>query len=273
MKRLCDCHVHSENSFDGEGSVSEICLSAINKGIDTIAVTDHMEAPELGLGDNSQYGNMKNQLKRSVSHIEGCRDEFKGRLKILKGMELGEPMHNPKLTSEALSIAPFDFILASVHNLKDEEDFYFLEYRENNIHSLLSRYFNELLSTAQNADFDSLAHFTYPIRYIVERTQLKPDLEEHRELIDEILSTLVKRRKALEINTSGLFKKIGVTLPDVDIIKRFRQLGGEYVTLGSDAHNCRDLGQGIDRGMEIARFCGFEHYTVFEKRCPKMVEI
>lgn len=273
MKIICDCHTHTINSFDAENTLKEMCQNAIDKGISILAVTDHLEAPELSLGAKSQYGDMLQQIKNCASDVELCREEFGDSLKILKGLELGEPMHNIKLTKKALGITDFDFILASVHNLKDYEDFYFLEYTEENVDLLLDLYFQELLDTTENADFDSLAHLTYPLRYIVERMHIKPDLYKYKSTIDDILKNLVEREKALEINTSGLFKPIGTTLPDINLVKRFKELGGKYVTIGSDAHNCENLGAGIEKGIDIAKVCGFKYYTIFEKRQPKLIEI
>ena len=273
MKILSDTHIHSDNSFDAENSVRELCLSAIEGGLSSIAITDHMEAPEIKLGSRSAFGNLMKQIEKSVKDSEACAAEFAERLTVLRGMELGEPMHDTKLTKKAMSIADFDFVLASIHNVKDTEDFYYLEYNASNVPVLLEKYFNELYDTAENADFDSLAHLTYPLRYIVERTDIKVDLDNYSELIDGILSTLVKREKALEINTSGLFNPIGVTLPDIDVIKRFRELGGKYITIGSDAHKAEFVGRGIEKGVETAKLCGFDHFTVFEKRAPKMIEI
>lgn len=273
MKIICDTHVHSSNSFDGESTVREICESAVKKGISSVTITDHMEAPEIRFGDKSVYGNAVESITQSVSDVEELSAEYDGRLKLLKGMELGEPMHMPNLTKKALAIADFDFVLASVHNLYDEEDFYYLTYTEDNIKPLLTRYFDELLDTAKNADFDSLAHLTYPLRYIVERTGIRPDMEDYAETIDEIFLTLIRRNKSLEINTSGLFKQIGTTLPDLDLVRRFRELGGSMVTVGSDAHNCRNLADGVEEGIDIARLCGFKSFTVYEKRQPKQVAI
>lgn len=273
MKIICDTHVHSSNSFDGESTVREICEAAVEKGISSVTITDHMEAPEIRLGDKSVYGNAIKSIARSVADVEALRDEYEGRVKLLKGMELGEPMHAPELTKQAYEIADFDFILASVHNLFEEEDFYYLEYNERNVKPLLTRYFDELLDTAKNADFDSLAHLTYPFRYIVERTDIRPDTAEYADVIDEIFLTLARRNKSLEINTSGLFKPINSTLPDLDLIRRFRELGGSMVTVGSDAHNCKDLGAGLEEGIKLARMCGFKSFTVYENRQPKQVAI
>lgn len=273
MKIICDTHVHSNNSFDGESSVSEICETAVKIGLNTVIITDHMEAPEIPLGDKSQFGNAVKLISKSVSDVEKLAYEYKGKLRLLKGMELGEPMHNPKMTKKALSISDFDFILASVHNLKGVEDFYFLDYSKVDINDLLKKYFDELLDTAQNAEFDSLAHLTYPLRYIYERTDVRPDLSKYSEVIDEILINLIKRDKALEINTSGLFKPIKSTLPDINVVRRFKQLGGKYITVGSDAHNCEDLAKGVEKGIELAKTCGFEYFTVFENHTPQLVEI
>ena len=273
MKILCDTHVHSNNSFDGENTVKEICDAAVENELSIISITDHMEAPEIDLGEKSQFGDMKNMIAKSVFDARSCAEEYSGKLKVLSGVELGEPMHYPELTKKALAVADFDFILASVHFLKDEEDFYDLDFSSVDVNKLLKRYFDELLDTALNADFDSLAHLTYPMRYIIERTDLNPDLNDYSETIDKIFMTLANREKALEINTSGLFKPIGTTLPDINLVKRFRELGGKYITIGSDAHVTGNLAKGIEKGMEIARICGFEHFTYFENRQPKMVEI
>ena len=272
MKVLSDMHMHSDNSFDAENSVREMCLSAIEKDISTIAITDHMEAPEIKLGDRSVFGNMIKQITKSVADVEAARDEFEGKIRVLKGIEIGEPMHEPKLTKKAMDIADYDFVLASIHNVKDAEDFYYLEYNESNVPALLTQYFDELLDTAMNADFDSLAHLTYPTRYIIQRTDINPELEKYTDVIEKILKALAERDKALEINTSGL-RTIGITMPDINIVKRFKELGGKYVTIGSDAHKVSNIGYGIEKGIQIAKTCGFDYFTVFENRKPELVQI
>lgn len=272
MKVLSDMHMHSDNSFDADNSVREMCLSAIEKNISTIAITDHMEAPEIKLGDRSVFGNMIKQITKSVADVEAARDEFEDKIRVLKGIEIGEPMHEPKLTKKAMEIADYDFVLASIHNVRDAEDFYYLEYKESNVPALLTQYFDELLDTALNADFDSLAHLTYPTRYIIQRTDINPELEKYTDVIEKILKALVERDKALEINTSGL-RTIGITMPDINIIKRFKELGGKYVTIGSDAHNVSNIGYGIEKGIQIAKTCGFDYFTVYENRKPELIQI
>ena len=178
-----------------------------------------------------------------------------------------------KQWKKALAYGDFDFVLASVHNLRGVQDFYFLDYSTVDIPSLLHAYFDELAETAAFPHFDSLSHLTYPLRYIVEREGYYPDLTPYREQIDRIFNILIKNNKALEINVSGLFKPIGRTLPDLPLVSRFRRLGGEYITLGTDAHNADMVGKGLEQGAEVARQAGFTHYTVFANHQPQLLPL
>lgn len=273
MGKICDSHVHSDCSFDARDPVEKLALAAVKKGISSITVTDHCEAPMVMLGDKSKYGHFDVLIPKSIQKTEACRKKYQGRLDIYTGLELGEPLQDPTGTSRALSYGAFDFVLASVHNLQGEEDFYYLEYTKENVPVLLNRYFDELLMTADFPHFDSLAHLTYPLRYIAERTDIQVCLSDYAGKIDGILKKLAERQKALEVNTSGYFKKIGAALPDESIVKRFKELGGKYVTLGSDAHSAEALGQGLDKGMSLIRNCGFQAYTIFSKHRPVLVDL
>lgn len=273
MGKICDSHVHSNCSFDAQDSVEELALAAIEKGISSITVTDHCEVPMIMLGDKNKYGNFDVLIPESIKKTNACRIKYQKQLDIYTGLELGEPLQDPAGASRALSYGTFDFVLASVHNLKGEEDFYFLEYTEENVPVLLHRYFDELLLTADFPHFDSLAHLTYPLRYIAERTEIQVHLSEYAGKIDGILKKLAKNQKALEVNTSGYFKKIGTALPDESIVKRFKELGGKYVTLGSDAHSAEALGQGLDQGIALLKKCGFTSYTIYSKHRPVVVDL
>ena len=92
---------------------------------------------------------------------------------------------------------------------------------------------------------------TYPLRYIVGEHGIPVDMSKFSDKVDEILSLLVKNEKALEINTSGLRQKLGKTMPEEDVVRRFKQLGGEFVTVGSDAHYAKDIGAGVIVGIDI----------------------
>lgn len=268
QKGICDSHVHSGNSADADNTVDELCKRAVQLGLRAITITDHCEANIYDDPQNSEFGDFSRLIPQSVKEVKRAQEKYAGKLTVYCGIELGEPVQNLSAAQRALSLADFDFVLASVHNIRGEQDFYWLDYREDTVEKLLGRYFDEVLQTARWNHFDSLAHLTYPLRYIKNKLGIDVDLGLFRSQTDMILRTLAVNKKALEVNSSGLRQKIGKTLPDREIIARFRELGGEYVTVGSDAHNTEDLAKGLEQALAIIKECGFTHYTVYEKHTP-----
>lgn len=270
---LSDMHTHSVHSFDAKDTVDEMCRAAIERGLYALAVTDHCEAPLICFGADCEFGCFDELIPQSYAAACEAREKYAGKLRVIRGMELGEPLHDPEQTARALSYGDFDFILASVHNLKNMQDFYYMNYSGVDVDRLLGKYFEELVKTAAFPHFDSLSHLTYPLRYIVERTGKMPDLSLHRDKTDKIFNILIKNKKALEINVSGLFKAIGSTLPDETLVRRFRELGGEYITIGTDAHSAEMVGKGIEQGIEVAKKAGFKKYAIYEKHKPVMIDL
>lgn len=264
---ISDSHVHSDCSFDGTDPVMMICERAAALGLYSIAVTDHCEC------DIYYKEGFDRSVVQSFFETRKARAVFYGRLQVYDGIELGQPITDPKATREALSAGAFDFVLASVHNLPGQKDFYYLNYTDKNVDPLLSDYFDHVLQVAKWGQFDSLAHLTYPLRYILAQPGLRVELSKYREKIDAVLLELIQQKKALEVNTSGLRQQIGDTLPDAGIVRRFYELGGTYVTLGSDAHRWADVSAGIEEAMSMIYKTGFRHYTIYSKREPRLVPI
>lgn len=272
MKR-CDMHTHSDNSFDAKDPVDAMCRAAIGRGLYAIAITDHCEAPFIRFGEDCEFGSFDKQIPRSYADACAARDKYADRLKVLRGMELGEPTHDPAQTEHALGYGDFDFILASVHNIKNMQDFYFMNYRGVDTDRLLALYFEELAETAAFPHFDSLSHLTYPLRYILTGTGRLPDLSRHADRIDAVFKTLIQNGKALEINVSGLFKELQCTLPDEPLVRRFRELGGKYITVGTDAHSADMVGKGIEEGIAVAKRAGFSQYAIYENHRSVLIDI
>lgn len=264
---ISDTHVHSDCSIDGVDPATMLCERAAVLGLYSITVTDHCEANAY-LSDRYDKA-----IRQSFFEAKKARAIFCDRLRVYAGMELGQPLQDKEAAEKALSGCNFDFVLCSLHNLTGKEDFYFLNYTGMDVNSLLQSYFEELLETARWGGFDSLAHLTYPLRYIVGDYGISVNLSDYRKIIDEILLTLVQGEKALEINTSGLRQSFGRTLPEKEIISRFKELGGRYVTIGSDAHRWADLGAGVEEGIATAYKAGFTHFAVYEQRRPKLLPI
>ena len=147
------------------------------------------------------------------------------------------------------------------------------EYINKDIDAILNEYFDEILKMIEWGNFDILAHLDYPIRYIVGVKKYPLDFSKFSGKVDEILKLLAEKNKALEINTSGLRQPLGRVLPGEDIVRRFKELGGEMVTVGSDAHFDYDVGAGVEEGMNIAKRCGFDSVTLFQHRTPIQIPI
>lgn len=272
-RKISDSHTHSSNSFDAENTVDELCQRAVELGLYALTITDHCEANFYDDPQHSEFGDFSKRIAQSVNDIAQAKKKYEGKLKLLCGLELGEPMQNLSAAARALRLADFDFVLASVHNIKGEQDFYWLDYHKDTVDDLLRRYFSEVLQTARWNHFDSLAHLTYPLRYIKKKLGLDMDTGRFKDQTDLILRTLAVNGKALEVNSSGLRQEIGKTLPDKQVIMRFKELGGKYVTVGSDAHRCKDLAGGVKEACALLRDCGFTHYTVYEKHKPVLIEL
>ena len=260
VRKLIDMHVHSNNSPDGHNSVECMCECAVKENISIIAITDHCEVQELySVGFNKSIVNSYNDVIRA-------RGKFNDKLMILAGMELGQPTQELKYSDIALNLCDFDYILASLHNIKDEKDFYYLDYSSVNIHELMTKYFDEILEIVEWNKFDVLAHLTYPLRYIQGKNRIKVDLSRYSKIIDEILLNLIKNEKGLEVNLSGFKGPLNNSMPNFRIIKRYKDLGGKIITIGTDSHKKEYIGKYIDKGFKIITDAGFEEISYYIKR-------
>ncbi len=264
-QRILDLHTHTDNSFDGNHSTMYMCECAEHAGLRGIAFTDHVE---IDIYHQHEYDR---RAKQSYFEINKAKAAFCGRLAIFVGVELGEATYDIPTAEHLLNTLHYDFVIGSIHNLRDEEDFYFLDVdntSDEEIRRILLDYFEEERLLAKWGKVDALGHLTYPLRYIVGEHGRHVDLRDYSEEIEAVLREIVHSGIALEINTSGLFQQIGCTLPGEDIISMYRHLGGELITIGSDAHYGEHLGRGIREAMALAERCGFHKLTFFQDREP-----
>lgn len=264
---VADSHTHSCFSHDGSDSITSLCERAVEIGLYALTITDHCEC---NLYEERKY---EQAIKNSYAETKRVADVFKGKLHLYKGIELGQAIQNLEAAESILSQCDFDFVLGSIHNNPDMQDFYLLDYSKLDVHDLLSVYFDEILKLIAWGKFDSLSHLTYPLRYIVGEQHKQVPYDVYRERIDCILKAVIEQNKALELNTSGLRQAIGKTLPCLQVIQRFRELGGKYLTVGSDAHKQAHIGVAVDEGYEIAQQAGFSHITIFVNREPVLLPL
>lgn len=266
---IFDSHTHSRNSHDGQASVEQMCLAAMEKGVKGFALTDHCEV-DLFKGD------YKKPVQHSFDEAFPLKEKYRGKLKISAGIELGQANYNTKLAKEIIDKNDYDVVIASTHGIGDSGDICKLDYQQMtmaDVDKLLNDYFNYYLEMVTICDYDIAAHLTYPTRYIEGNYGIPLDLGKYDNIINEILRTVANRGKALEMNTSGLRQTIGRPFPTSDIVKRFLDYGGELVTLGSDAHRVCDIASGIEECLESLKSVGLKYYAFYTARKPEMVKI
>ena len=256
---MFDFHIHSRVSFDGHDTGEALALAAKNAGLKEICFTDHLDYDPL-----EQMGILA--FDTEAYNAEYDRLDIPG-LKIRRGMEFGMTADNVAQFKADLQRRPFDFVLGSIHFV-DNLDVYFPEFwAGKTVFQAERRYLEATLECVQiHSDFDVLAHLTYIGKTSAHPAPRAVPYSEHREIIDEILRTLVSKGKGLEMNTSGV-DRCGDYLPSADMFRRFKELGGEIVTVGSDAHRCDRIGQYTHRACEILTEI-FGHVCTFDKRQP-----
>lgn len=263
---ITDMHTHSVLSFDGNDTCGELCAAAVDKVIKVLAITDHCDIDGADMDAESF-------CSTQIKAVSDSAEKYADKLTVIKGLEIGQGIYRRELTEKVIHEFDYDFILGSLHNLENMEDFCYLDYSEFDVYELLGMYFDGLLELSKWGAFDSLAHLTYPLRYIAGSDKKAVDISRFYGVIDAVFENLVSNKKALEINTSGLFMDMKDTLPDISLVKRFRQAGGEYVTVGSDSHYAKYVGRGIESGMRIAYESGFRYITVYKNHQPRLIEI
>ncbi len=269
-KNRIDLHMHTSSSFDGNYSAAEMTESAIAHELATIAFTDHFDV------DFYERHNLGVRQQTSYEDICSAKEKYSDKISILRGIEMGQPTYDIALTEKSLARYEYDFVIGSIHNPRNQPDYGDFDYAvlsQSEIYAMLDNYFEEELLLAEWNGFDTFAHLTYPMRYIVQAGRKDIELDRYDDITDKIFKTLVANGKALEINTSGLRQPIGKTMPTENYVRRFKELGGELLTLGSDAHFTEHTGAGIDEGYAIAERCGFEYVVYFKDRKPVQVKI
>ncbi len=264
----CDMHVHTDNSADCNEPMENTVKSAIEKGIEVLAFTDHCDLTYFDIRDNDK------SIGEAFKQAENLREKYKDKIKILSGIELGEYIYNKSLGDYMLKSFDYDVVIASIHVRRDNTVFSFTDYskeKEADINELLEEYFEDLYELSQNMDYDILAHLNIPYRYINGKYKRGFDSREFDEIITKILKTVIKREKALEINTSGV-TTFGTLFPDEWIIEKYYDLGGRIITIGADSHASENVGSGFDQVEEYMKKVGFTGYCYFEKRKRKFVE-
>lgn len=242
-----------------------LCEAAIARGLDEICITDHTE-----FGHPDPASDVPPDAMAWLADIERARAKYPG-LVIRAGLEIGD---NPRCRERIKAWhfpLPLDFHLLSLH-LIDNEDPYFPDFFDNRDQDTFYRRYVEskLESVLQwdASEYEAMAHLGYCAKFAPYPVQERPLRWRHApDQLDTLFKTLAEGGKALEINTSGR-RTMNECIPDRELVTRFRELGGEFVTLGSDAHLPEHVGNWIDDAGALAKACGIRYALTFQQRKP-----
>ncbi|HWQ10960.1 MAG TPA: histidinol-phosphatase HisJ family protein [Holophaga sp.] len=266
MSIPCDYHMHSRFSSDGKASQADMCEAALACGLREVCFTEHVDW--LPWDESRDYFDPE----AYVPAAQACSAAYAGRLVVRMGLEISEPHLVSQRVQDLLAAWPFDFVLGSAHWIDRSGIYLSRLYPIHPAEHVEREYFRRVLELAEAGEFDCLAHLDLVRRY--RPPELGPlDALAHAGIIRRILEVVVARDKAIEINTSPLRRGLDATCPDATVLRWYRELGGEKVTIGSDAHSPEQVGTGFDVAREMLRAAGFSRIVRYERRRPVWVNL
>ena len=265
---LADFHMHSSFSGDCQAPMEEMIKSAINAGLKKICFTEHNDydycyviPEETGMFELNTPEYREGYLKLA--------EKYADRIKVCFGIELGIQPHTLEESGALARAWPFDFIIASSHVCKKKDPYYPSYYDGISIKEGIRDYFEEILQNVSGySNYDVYGHMDYIVRYIPEdrMSEYTYRFEDFKDIFEAIYRKIISDGRGIELNTSGLQRKIAQTNPCPEAVKFYKELGGEIITVGADAHKPELVSSGFDVAERILREAGFTYYCSFEKR-------
>lgn len=267
---LTDLHTHSILSMDGHVPLSEMAQAAVDAGFSALTVTDHYDM----LTEDGKR-NLAYDWAPALTQFTETIPLFKDKLTLHFGIELGEAFVSPEHARGILAQAgdSLDQVIGSIHNFREcnggGEYFFARFHTPDACHAALEDYFTSMEELVSAPDcYDVLGHIIYPLRYM-HRDGQEISLAPYWDRLAAILRTVIDTGHAIEVNTCR-----GNTVEDWrDILKLYKDLGGQLVTTGSDAHYPVDVGKGIRESYALLQTCGFDRITIYDHRKPEFKNI
>ncbi|WP_235396155.1 histidinol-phosphatase HisJ family protein [Faecalicatena contorta] len=265
---IADIHMHSTFSHDSESAPEEMIRGAVEKGLRTICFTDHYDKDEMEWGEESIF-----DPEEYFRILPPLAEKYKDKIDVKIGVELGLRPYLGDYYRAFVKKYPFDFVIGSVHMIQSTDPAAGKLFRDYTDEEAYRIGFEEMLEDIKNFDdFDSFGHMDYMVRYAREQEK-SYSYRGFADEIDAVLRALVEKGKALELNTAGLKYGLPFAHPHPDILKRYRELGGEMITVGADGHKPEHIAYDFHKVSQILQACGFRFYTVFSDRKPIFIEL
>jgi histidinol-phosphatase (PHP family) len=267
MPITADYHLHSSFSNDSDTPMESMIQQGIAIGLTHMCFTEHndFDFPDT-LGKPPEMGDLDvNPYLQDFLHY---REIYKDQIQLRFGVEMGL---QPQVAERNMKLArsyDFDFIIGSSHAFHGFNPYYSLCFDALGESAVYEGYFQSIWENLQvYDDFDVYGHLDYVVRYGPNQDTFYHYLD-HQDIFELILKHLITHGKGLEVNTGGVKSGLKELHPLPAILKRYKELGGEIITIGSDAHTPDRLGEHFPRAEELLLELGFQYYTIFEKRKP-----
>ncbi|MEZ4358312.1 MAG: histidinol-phosphatase HisJ family protein [Eubacteriales bacterium] len=263
---MIDYHIHSNISTDATDPMQVLVEAAEKKGLKEICFTEHMDLDYPFQTKHNWCSDMQ-LYDKAIKSIK-----VKGDLKVKKGIEVGLKDGVYDRLNDIIDNNGLDFVIASQHLIGDEDPYFPEYYIGKDQKSVYESYLLEIFNKISAFDnFDVVGHIGYIVRFVPYK-DVKIEFLEFLDIIDEILKSVISRDKGIELNTIA-FSKFKQSLPALNIIKRYYELGGEIITIGSDAHTASRVGDKNKWAMELLKDVGFKYITIFNKRQKSFLKL
>ncbi len=268
---LADYHVHSYPlSPDASDSMAAMARAALDSGVTHLCFTNHIEDCAMTSDDLGSFDMWDEQIDEFGKLREEFRDEP---MDLRLGAELSSPHYVPERGREIYARPEFDFIIGSIHNLRNRPDFYiYKRHVPGNIVPEVEEYLDECANLARFGCCDIIGHIGYMLRYMSYQGQTF-DIMDYRDRLTALLRACVEHGVGIEVNTSGMKSPLHDFVPNAAVVKLYRELGGEIITVGSDAHRVDNVGGNIRTAYDMLISCGFKYVCLFRKHEPEFVNI
>ncbi|MDR0286244.1 MAG: histidinol-phosphatase HisJ family protein [Clostridiales bacterium] len=263
---LYDCHVHSTFSTDGESNIEEMVSFARHLELTGITFTDHLDLDYPGMESDFQL-----DFDEYFTQLRKLKNRYKNSLSIYIGVESGIQPHIADATTRLIKDRPFDFVINSTHIVKGQDVYCPNFFTDKIKKEAYTEYLEEIYNNIQIfEDYDILGHFGYITRY-APYSDTAIEYKDYADIFDNIFKLLISLGKGIEFNTRD-YSCLNTHL-DTDIFKRYHELGGEILTIGSDAHNCKNIGKNFKKILPVIKDSGFNYLSFFDKREVKFYKI
>lgn len=262
---LWDTHMHTHFSGDSQATPESMIAAAREEGLAGICFTDHLDL---------DYPNDPKIFSLDVEgYIQGIKEADTKGFSVYTGIELGLQPHLAAQHHKLLQAYEFDFVIGSTHVVHGVDPYYPVYYEGKTEEEAYREYFTATLENIRAFDgFDVYGHIDYVVRYGPNKNKFY-SYEKFADIIDDILRELIARGKGIEINTGGFKYGLSHPNPTEAVLKRYRALGGEIITIGADAHRPEHVGYDFHKVPGILKDAGFLYYTVFQNRKPKFLPL